>query len=69
MFFRSPFANLTYFRFTVIDEADELLSAGWEEAMEKIFQGGGMCSFLHYLLTTFSNIISQMSTETPITPI
>jgi ATP-dependent RNA helicase DDX3X len=26
----------------VIDEADELLSAGWEEAMEKLFQGAGM---------------------------
>lgn len=28
-------------RFTVIDEADELLSDGWEETMEKLFQGGG----------------------------
>lgn len=28
-------------RFTVIDEADELLSTGWEEAMEKLFQGSG----------------------------
>ncbi|KAF2691836.1 DEAD-domain-containing protein [Lentithecium fluviatile CBS 122367] len=27
--------------FTVIDEADELLSSGWEEAMEKLFQGTG----------------------------
>ncbi|KAF2476402.1 DEAD-domain-containing protein [Lindgomyces ingoldianus] len=26
-------------KFTVIDEADELLSGGWEEAMEKIFRG------------------------------
>jgi hypothetical protein len=33
-------------RFTVIDEADELLSTGWEEAMEKLFSGSGM-------LTTF----------------
>ncbi|KAH7078513.1 P-loop containing nucleoside triphosphate hydrolase protein [Paraphoma chrysanthemicola] len=35
--------NLLSFRrlkFTVIDEADELLSTGWEEAMEKLFQGG-----------------------------
>jgi ATP-dependent RNA helicase DDX3X len=29
-------------RFTVIDEADELLSTGWEEAMEKLFNGSGM---------------------------
>ncbi|OAL06089.1 DEAD-domain-containing protein [Phaeosphaeriaceae sp. SRC1lsM3a] len=27
-------------KFTVIDEADELLSDGWEETMEKLFQGG-----------------------------
>ncbi|KAI4912043.1 hypothetical protein J4E90_006863 [Alternaria incomplexa] len=26
-------------KFTVIDEADELLSSGWEEAMEKLFAG------------------------------
>lgn len=32
-------------RFTVIDEADELLSTGWEEAMEKLFQGSGMLAF------------------------
>ncbi|KAF1913725.1 P-loop containing nucleoside triphosphate hydrolase protein [Ampelomyces quisqualis] len=32
--------SLARLKFTVIDEADELLSAGWEEAMEKIFQGG-----------------------------
>jgi superfamily II DNA/RNA helicase len=36
-------------RFTVIDEADELLSTGWEEAMEKLFQGSGTLTsiFLH----------------------
>jgi len=28
-------------RYTVIDEADELLSSGWEEVMEKLFQGSG----------------------------
>ncbi|KAF2823395.1 DEAD-domain-containing protein [Ophiobolus disseminans] len=36
--------NLLSFRrlkFTVIDEADELLSTGWEETMEKLFQGSG----------------------------
>ncbi|KAJ4343851.1 hypothetical protein N0V87_000134 [Didymella glomerata] len=36
--------NLLSFRrlkFTVIDEADELLSSGWEEAMEKLFSGSG----------------------------
>ncbi|KAL6712414.1 hypothetical protein ACN47E_000291 [Coniothyrium glycines] len=32
--------SLKRLKFTVIDEADELLSSGWEEAMEKIFQGG-----------------------------
>jgi hypothetical protein len=54
-------------RFTVIDEADELLSTGWEEAMEKLFAGSGMskplfCIYLNgylqdhfhcYLLTIF----------------
>ncbi|ORY09244.1 P-loop containing nucleoside triphosphate hydrolase protein [Clohesyomyces aquaticus] len=34
--------SLSRLKFTVIDEADELLSSGWEEAMEKIFGGGGM---------------------------
>lgn len=29
-------------RFTIIDEADELLSSGWEDAMDKLFQGSGM---------------------------
>lgn len=29
-------------RFTVIDEADELLSSGWEETIEKLFDGAGM---------------------------
>ncbi|KAH7402580.1 P-loop containing nucleoside triphosphate hydrolase protein [Pyrenochaeta sp. MPI-SDFR-AT-0127] len=41
--------NLLSFRrlkFTVIDEADELLSTGWEETMEKLFQGPGMLSSL-----------------------
>jgi hypothetical protein len=28
-------------RFTVIDEADELLSSGWEDTMEKLFKGNG----------------------------
>jgi hypothetical protein len=32
-------------RFTVIDEADELLSTGWEEAMEKLFAGSGMSTY------------------------
>ena len=35
-------------RFTVIDEADELLSSGWEEAMEKLFQGSGRFSYLNF---------------------
>jgi hypothetical protein len=29
-------------RFTVIDEADEMLSDGWEEIMDKLFQGSGL---------------------------
>lgn len=30
----------------MIDEADEMLSSGWEEAMEKIFQGSGKARYL-----------------------
>ena len=44
--------NLLSFRrlkFTVIDEADELLSSGWEEAMEKLFSGSGMFAFFHFV--------------------
>ncbi|PVH94551.1 DEAD-domain-containing protein [Periconia macrospinosa] len=31
--------NLSRLKFTVIDEADELLSEGWEDVMDKLFQG------------------------------
>jgi hypothetical protein len=53
-------------RFTVIDEADELLSSGWEEAMEKLFQGAGMCAFL----TSNDMYLLYLQTSTPmrITP-
>ncbi|KAH4061120.1 hypothetical protein HBH49_011000 [Parastagonospora nodorum] len=33
--------SLKRLKYTIIDEADELLSNGWEEIMEKLFQGGG----------------------------
>jgi ATP-dependent RNA helicase DDX3X len=44
--------NLLSFRrlkFTVIDEADELLSSGWEEAMEKLFSGSGMFAPFYFM--------------------
>jgi hypothetical protein len=39
-------------RFTIIDEADELLSDGWEEAMDKLFQGSGLFWYLPCLIQT-----------------
>ncbi|KAL5118381.1 hypothetical protein ACEQ8H_003730 [Pleosporales sp. CAS-2024a] len=33
--------SLKRLKYTIIDEADELLSNGWEEVMEKLFQGSG----------------------------
>lgn len=41
-------------RFTVIDEADELLSSGWEEAMEKLFQGPEVNSDADHTYLMFS---------------
>ncbi|CAO2657635.1 Nn.00g037610.m01.CDS01 [Neocucurbitaria sp. VM-36] len=49
--------NLLSFRrlkFTVIDEADELLSSGWEEAMEKLFQGSDVNSDADHTYLMFS---------------
>lgn len=34
-------------RFTIIDEADEMLQDDWEETMSKIFGGGGKLTLLH----------------------
>lgn len=42
--------SLARLKFTVIDEADELLSAGWEDAMEKLFQGVGSGKYLSLVL-------------------
>ncbi|KAF1831822.1 DEAD-domain-containing protein [Decorospora gaudefroyi] len=49
--------NLLSFRrlkFTVIDEADELLSTGWEEVMEKLFQGADVNSDADHTYLMFS---------------
>lgn len=54
-------------KFTVIDEADEMLHGDWEEEMKKIIGGGGKCFNLgiwKQLLTML-----QMPTKTLITPI
>lgn len=40
--------SLGRLKFTVIDEADELLSSGWEETMEKLFQGNGTGKHSHF---------------------
>ncbi|KZM19896.1 RNA helicase [Ascochyta rabiei] len=49
--------NLLSFRrlkFTVIDEADELLSSGWEEAMEKLFSGSDVNADADHTYLMFS---------------
>ena len=37
--------TLICLRYTVLDEADELLSGGWEQALDMIVNGGGMQNF------------------------
>ncbi|KAH8698106.1 P-loop containing nucleoside triphosphate hydrolase protein [Phaeosphaeriaceae sp. PMI808] len=46
--------SLRRLKFTVLDEADELLSDGWEEAMEKLFQGGDVNSDADHTYLMFS---------------
>lgn len=41
---------LNQIRYTVIDEADEMLDADWEEELKKILSGGG--ALLYRLLLT-----------------
>ncbi|KAF2034374.1 DEAD-domain-containing protein [Setomelanomma holmii] len=41
-------------KFTVLDEADELLSTGWEEAIDKIFQGGDVNADADHTYLMFS---------------
>lgn len=31
-------------RYTIIDEADEMLTTGWEDTMERLFNGSGTLS-------------------------
>lgn len=47
--------SLNRLRFTIIDEADELLHDDWEEVMFKIMAGGGKCSEPH--LSIHVNIV------------
>lgn len=35
------------YRYTIIDEADEMLQSDWEEELRKIMGGGGQ-SFVHF---------------------
>jgi len=34
-------STLTNFRFTILDEADEMLNANWEEELKDIISGAG----------------------------
>lgn len=36
-----PVIWLTHHRYTILDEADELISTDWEGEMSKIMSGGG----------------------------
>lgn len=40
--YHSRWLLLTTYSYTIIDEADEMLSSDWEEEMAKIMSGGGM---------------------------
>lgn len=41
---RPDILSLSRVRYTIIDEADEMLHSDWEEDMAKIMGGGGRCS-------------------------
>ncbi|EUC38875.1 hypothetical protein COCCADRAFT_32227 [Bipolaris zeicola 26-R-13] len=59
--------SLRRLKFTVIDEADELLSSGWEEAMEKVFSGADVNSDADHtivmLSATFSKAARRLAKE------
>ncbi|KAH7127070.1 P-loop containing nucleoside triphosphate hydrolase protein [Dendryphion nanum] len=56
MDFMSNINSLSFNRlkYTVIDEADEMLSTGWEEAMEKLFNGADMNNDADHTYLMFS---------------
>ena len=50
MAFTPPYQPLlTPHRYTIIDEADEMLHADWEDEMAKIMSGGGKQNISAYL--------------------
>ena len=58
---RPELLSLARVRFTIIDEADEMLHDDWQEEMSKIMGGGGMC------LAPFCALLDLLtSLQTPI---
>ncbi|KAH9436970.1 hypothetical protein MCOR02_000633 [Pyricularia oryzae] len=57
--------NLQRVRYVVIDEADEMLTADWEEDMKKIMSAGGAAQEIKYLLfsATFPKKIRDLARE------
>ncbi|KAF2659304.1 P-loop containing nucleoside triphosphate hydrolase protein [Lophiostoma macrostomum CBS 122681] len=51
--------SLARLKFTVIDEADEMLSTGWEEAMDKIFSGSDTNDDADHTYLMFSATFSK----------
>ena len=50
------------FRYTIIDEADELVQPDWMEEMRKIMSGGGTCTRIAFYLGSML-ILSQDNNE------
>ena len=52
--------NMTYHgRYTIIDEADEMVSADWVDDMRKIMTGGGEQMHLHLAVPTNMTLRQQ----------
>lgn len=64
---RADVLSMKRVKFTVIDEADEMLHGGWEDEMKKIIGGGG--KYIDFSTQEQLLIISQTPTRTLITRI
>lgn len=54
-------------RYTIIDEADEMLHSDWEDEFTRILSGGGMIahpSLLGFIRTSLTNLQMQMRMRT-----
>ena len=53
-------------RYTIIDEADEMLQSDWEEELRKIMAGGGKSALPPYMFLIIADSQYQIRTRTPI---